>query len=125
MSTKKVLNPEEIARQLVDYCRKGQWEKAQRDLYAEDAKSVEPYETPGFSKETIGLENIIEKGHRFDSMTEQLFSIQVSEPLTTHNAIAFIIDMDLKMKGQERMRSVELCVYEIKNGKIVSEQFFF
>jgi hypothetical protein len=27
------------------------------------------------------------------------------------------------MKGQGRMQMAELCVYEVKDGKIVSEQF--
>jgi limonene-1,2-epoxide hydrolase len=32
--------------------------------------------------------------------------------------------MDLTMKGQGRMQMSEVCVYEVKDDKIVSEQFF-
>ncbi|HEX3768939.1 MAG TPA: SnoaL-like domain-containing protein [Puia sp.] len=28
------------------------------------------------------------------------------------------------MKGQGRMQMDEICVYQVENGKIVSEQFF-
>ncbi len=31
--------------------------------------------------------------------------------------------MDVTMKGQDRMAMPELCVYEVKDGKIASEQF--
>jgi hypothetical protein len=32
--------------------------------------------------------------------------------------------MDVTMKGQERSKIAEICVYEVKDGKIISEQFF-
>ncbi len=41
---------QEIATKLADYCRKGEWSKAQKELYANDAISVEPYETPDFPR---------------------------------------------------------------------------
>ncbi len=28
------------------------------------------------------------------------------------------------MKGQGRMNMTELCVYQVKDGKVISEQFF-
>jgi len=33
--------------------------------------------------------------------------------------------MDITMKGQSRMQMDEVAVYEVKDGKIVTEQFFF
>ena len=33
--------------------------------------------------------------------------------------------MAVTMKGMDRMKMSELCVYQVKKGKIVSEQFFF
>jgi hypothetical protein len=40
------------------------------------------------------------------------------------NAIAFVLDMDVTMKGKDRANLTELCVYQVKDGKIVSEEFF-
>jgi hypothetical protein len=34
------------------------------------------------------------------------------------------LGMDVTMKGRGRMKIEEVCVYEIKDGKIASEQFF-
>jgi limonene-1,2-epoxide hydrolase len=31
--------------------------------------------------------------------------------------------LDVTMKGQGRMDMSELCVYDVKDGKIISEQF--
>lgn len=114
----------EIATRLVDLCRKGDWEKAQKELYADNAISIEPQATPAFEKETKGLERIVEKGRLFDSMMKELHSVETSEPLVTANAIAFTLTMDITMKERGREKWNELCVYEVKDGKIVSEHFY-
>jgi hypothetical protein len=115
---------EEIAKRLVAYCREAKWETAQRELYADGAVSIEPYETPAFEKETKGLQAIIEKGKKFDAMVGEMHELKVSEPIVATNAFACTMLMDVTMKGQERMKMSELCVYEVKNGKIVAERFF-
>jgi predicted ester cyclase len=33
--------------------------------------------------------------------------------------------MDITMKGQGRVKMEEVCVYKVKDGKIVWEQFFY
>lgn len=118
------MTTKEIAGRLVTLCRQGAWETAQRELYADDAVSIEPYATPGFTQETIGLAAILEKGRKFEAMIEQLHSMSVSDPLVATNSFACTMTMDVTMKGQARMQLSEICVYEVKDGKIVSERFF-
>lgn len=117
------MTTQQIADRLVEVCRTGEWEKAQRELYAEDAVSLEPYATPAFEKETRGLAGILEKGRKFDSMVDTIHSIKVSDPLVTANSFACVMDMDVTMKEGGRMHMKELCVYKVKDGKIVEEQF--
>jgi hypothetical protein len=117
------MKTEEIAHRLVALCRESKWETAQNELYAADAVSIEPYDTPGFEKETRGLPAIIEKGHRFASMIETMHSLSVSDPLVAENSFACTMHLDTTMKGQGRMKMSELCVYDVKDGKIVSEEF--
>jgi hypothetical protein len=118
------MTTQEIAKRLVDYCSEADWDRAHRELYAANAKSIEPYATPEFEQVTEGMEAIKAKGKKFDSMVETMHSIEVSEPLIAGNSIAFTLAMDMTMKGKGRMKSPELCVYQVKDGKIVSEQFF-
>ena len=114
----------EIATHLVELCRKGNFEKAQKDLFSQDAVSREPHATSGFEKETKGLNSIIEKGKKFNEMVEAVHSVAMSDPLISSNSFACVLNMDTTMKGQGRMTMKELCVYEVKDGKIVSERFF-
>jgi hypothetical protein len=115
---------QQIADQLVKICRKGDWGKAQQELYSPDAISIEPEATPAFDKETKGLPAIIEKGKKFDSMVETMHSLAVSDPVVATNYFACTMFMDITMKGQGRMQMTELCVYKVKDGKIIEEQFF-
>jgi len=118
------MNTKQIADRLVELCGEGQFEAAQKELFAEDAISIEPRESPDFPKETKGLRAIIEKGHKFDSMIEKRHSCNISAPLVTDNAIALTLTMDVTMKGRGRVKLEEICAYAVKDGKIVSEQFF-
>jgi len=124
MNTTEIINTTEIAGRLVAHCREAKWEAAQRELYANDAVSIETKPSPVFEKETKGLNAIIEKGHKFDSMIEKVYSVSVSEPLVAGDSFVCTMAMDVKMKGQDRMKMAELCLYQVKDGKIISEQFF-
>jgi ketosteroid isomerase-like protein len=114
-----------IAARLAELCRKGDFETAQKELFAKDAVSIEPYATDDFEKETKGLDAIIEKGEKFQSMVEAMHGgVDISDPVFAENSFALSMTMDITMKQKGRMKMSELCVYEIKDGKITSEQFF-
>ncbi len=114
-----------IAKRLVALCRRAQWETAHKELYAVNAMSIEPAATPNFPKVTKGRAKIIKKGHAFGAMVEKMYSLKVSAPLVADNSFACTMTMDVKMKGMDRWKMSELCVYQVKEGKIVSEQFLF
>jgi len=114
----------QIAERLVELCRQGQFETAQKELFANDAVSIEPYATPAFEKETKGLDAILEKGEKWNSMVEEMHSLTVSDPLVASNSFACTMRMDVTMKEGGHMDMTELCVYNVKEDKIVSEEFF-
>jgi hypothetical protein len=118
------MNTKEIANRLVQLCRKGEFEKAQKELFADNAVSIEPMATPAFEKETKGLKALFEKNKKFESMVQDYHSIDISEPLVAGNSIAFTLNMDITMKGRQRETMSELCRYEVKDGKIVAEEFY-
>ena len=118
------MNTKEIATRLVTLCREAKWETAQKELFASDAVSIEAQASPMVAKETKGLPAIIEKGRGFSALIDQVHSLSVSEPLLAAGSFACSMSMDVSMKGQGRVVMAELCVYAVKDGKIISEQFF-
>ncbi|GAC1438283.1 MAG: hypothetical protein NVSMB63_01660 [Sediminibacterium sp.] len=117
------MTTQQIAERLVTLCRQGQFETAQQELFSTDARSIEPHASPAFEKETNGLDAIIEKGHKFNEMVEEMYGMHVSDPIVAGQSFAVIMTMDVKMKGREKEHFSELCVYEVKDGKIASESF--
>jgi len=118
------MTPQEIATRLVAYCRNSEWITALQELYADDAVSIEPQDTPDFPKHTNGKEQMLAKGRKFTGMTKEVHSVELSEPVVAGNAFALRLDMDITTtNGRSKMS--EICVYETKDGKIVSEQFFY
>jgi len=117
------MTTQDIANKLVTFCRQGRFEDAQKELYSPEAISIEPMETPMGPKETHGLMAIIEKGHKFMSTVEKVHSMSVSDPVVSVASFACTMTLDASMKGRGRTSITELCVYAVKDGKIVSEQF--
>jgi ketosteroid isomerase-like protein len=117
---------EAIAKRLVELCREGKYEDAQRELYAEDAVSIEPDGLPpGALGNVQGLAAIYEKGRQFNAMIEAVHGGSVSEPVVAGNWFSVAMAMDVTMKGRGRMNMSEICVYRVHDGKIVHEQFFY
>jgi len=113
----------EIANKLVTFCRQGKFEDAQKELFSPDAVSIEPEDTPMGPRETKGLKAIMDKGRKFMSMVEKIHSMSISDPIVADSSFACTMSLDATMKGQGRSTFTEVCVYEVKDGKIVSEQF--
>ena len=51
------MTPQQIASRLAELCRQGQFEAAQKELFAEDAVSIEPHETQQFPEGDQGPES--------------------------------------------------------------------
>jgi hypothetical protein len=120
----KTMTTKEIAKKLKKYCELGKFEEAQKELFAKDAISIEPMAGGGFDKETRGLDAIIKKGYKWNEMVSATHSLEVSEPIIAGNTFSLTMRMDVTTKDRGRTDMTELCVYQVKDGKIISEQFF-
>ncbi|MES1226502.1 MAG: SnoaL-like domain-containing protein, partial [Bacteroidota bacterium] len=118
------MTTKEIAARLVDMCRNGKTEEAKEELFAKDIISIEPYEGI-LPKETKGMDAIRKKAELFVSMVDDFYENTISDPVIAGDYFSIAWDSDLKMKGEPRKKNTELCVYKTKDGKIISEQFFY
>ena len=114
----------EIAVRLVELSRKGDYETAQNELFATDAVSIEPANSPGMQT-VVGLEAIIAKGKHFQEMIEEVHHTSVSNPIVGGNHFSISLSLDVTMKGIGRNLMEEICVYKVIDEKIISEQFFY
>lgn len=125
MSTAEaVMTTQEVAKRLSELFKENKWDQVQEELFSEDATSIEPPNSPGLQTVT-GLDNIRKKGQDFNAMVEEVHGGYCSEPIVGGNFIAVSMGMDVTMKGSGRMQMDEIALYEVKDGKIVKEQFFY
>jgi len=118
------MTTQDVAKHLVDLCRQGKYDAAQEELYSKDAESIEPAHSPGL--QTVhGLEAIKEKGHQFQSMIETVHGGSISDPVIAGDKFAIAMTMDVTLKGQGRMNMDEIAVYDVKDGKVIKEHFFY
>src|SRR5215213_1954389 len=119
-----VMTTQDVANRFHELAQTGQWHLILDELYADDAVSIEPEHSPGL-KNVSSLDAIREKGKQFGEMVEEMHGGYSNEPQVGGNFFAVAMGMDVTMKGQGRMKMDEIAVYEVKDGKIVSEQFFY
>lgn len=115
---------QEIANDLVAKCNQGQWDQVIADHYAQDCVSIEPAGA-NFPERTEGLDAIKAKGEQWNSMVQEVHGMTVEGPIIGGSHFSCTMKMDITMKGMPRMQNEEICVYEVKDGKIVKEQFFY
>jgi len=114
----------DVANRFNELAQQGQWNQIQNELFSEDAVSIEPANSPGM-RSVEGLDAIRQKGKQFEDMVEVMHGGFSNQPQIAGNHFAVAMGMDVTMKGQGRMKMDEIAVYEVKNGKIVKEQFFY
>jgi len=126
MSTAEVSNmtTKEIANRMAELFKENKWMEVQEELFAENAVSIEPPHSQGLQS-AQGLAAIKKKGEDFNNMVEEMHGGYVGDPIVAGNYIAVAMGMDVTMKGAGRMKMEEIALYEVKDGKVVKEQFFY
>ena len=119
-----VLTTQDIANRLHELFKENKWQEAQDELFSDDAESVEPPGSQGLSS-VKGLEAIKKKGKDWESMIQEVHGGWTGEPIVAGNYIAVAMGVDATMKDGNRMKMDEIAVYQVDDGKIVKEQFFY
>ncbi len=119
------MTTQEVADRLYELCSQNQYEQAQQELYAEDATSTELNMGTGAVDSVTGMEAIREKGKTFRGMTEEMHGGYINPPSVFGNNIFLEMGMDVTMKNMPRMEMKEMCHYAVKDGKIISERFYY
>jgi hypothetical protein len=114
----------DIANRLYELCKEGKYDIAQAELYAENATSTEN-NREGVLETVTGLNTIKEKTIQFQTAITEMHSSYVHEPKVYGNNIFIEMGLDVDMAGVGRMKMDEMCHYEVKDGKIISERFFY
>jgi hypothetical protein len=115
-----IMNIDYIAAELVKLIREGKNKEAKDLFYADNTVSVE-----GNGYRVEGIEAIHQKSLYWMTQLSEVHSVLVSEAILSASHFAINIKMDISYKNGDRAMMDEIGVYEVKDGKVVFEQFFF
>lgn len=121
---KKVLTTEEVAARFHELAQQEKWFEIHDELFAENIRSVEPDHSPYLSY-AEGKTGVRKKAEEFVSRIEAFHSGSTTAPLVTGNHFVAGRKKDMTVQPHGRIQIHELMVYEVKDGKIVLEQFFY
>lgn len=116
------MTTKEIAHELAALCNQGKYGEVYEKFYHPDAYSEEPM---GDMRRVEGMEAFYKKGEWWRN-TFEVHDGRVGEAIVADDyfALTFYMDITNKETGV-RTQSTEIAVYEMKDGKIAGERFFY
>jgi len=117
------MNTQEVADRLVELCRKGENMQALKELYDDNVVSKEMQGMP--NQIVSGKDAVTKKSQEWYATVEEFHGSEISEPIVADNHFSCRMKLDCTFKGQGRTQIDELAVYNVSNGKITEEQFFY
>ncbi len=117
------MNTKEVANKWWSMCQEGKNLDCINELYADNVISKE---MPGMPDEVItGKQNVWNKSKEWLDSVEDFHATSISEPVVAGNFFTSKMEFDCTFKERGRQQMEEVCVYEVKDGEITSEQYFY
>lgn len=118
------MEAKEVAEKLVSWYNAGDVQRPYQELYSPKIVSIEN-DGKGDGGISEGFEGLKKKGEWWQENFE-VHGSTASEPIIADNWFSVRFDMDTTHKPSgHRSKSSEIAVYQVEDGKIVKEQFFY
>jgi len=114
----------EIATRFNELAQQEKWFEIQDEFFADNVRSIDPPNSPYF-KYAEGKDSVRKKGEDFVKRIETVHRVYTSEPLVSGNHFAVGREKDITVQGFGRIQINQIMLYEVRDGKIILEQFFY
>jgi hypothetical protein len=122
------MDTKSIGEQLVSLCREGKNLEAISNLYSPDIVSVESQGPPGMPLESRGIDAVRGKNEWWLS-SHEIHSAMADGPFVNGDSFSAIFEYEVTPKegpmAGKRNHMKEVAVYDVKDGKIVHELFYY
>jgi hypothetical protein len=121
------MTTQEIAATYQEMMSNRKFIEIQDTFYHEDVvcQESEKAASMGFPVFTNGLEAVKAKGVARRATIETTHSYVCSEPIVAGEFFSVVLKQDVTFKGKPRLTLEEIGIFQVKDGKIVKEQFFY
>lgn len=124
-STKnQVMTTQEVAVRFNELAKQEKWFEIQDEFFADNVRSIDPPGSPylGYAE---GKAAVRKKGEDFVKKIEAVHEASTTEPVVGGNHFAVGREVDITLQDMGRIQMKQVMLYEVKDGQIVSEQFFY
>jgi hypothetical protein len=122
--TKTALTTEEVAARFDELAQQEKWFEIQDELFADNVRSIDPPNSPYFGY-AEGKASVRKKGEDWVAKFEGVNKLYTTHPVVGGNHFAVGREMDTTVKGFRRVKIDEIMLYEVRDGQIILEQFFY
>ena len=123
-TSKTAMTTQQVAARFNELGKQEKWFEIQDELFADNVRSIDPPDSPYF-KYAEGKSSVRKKGEDWVKRIEAVHRTYTTEPVVGGNHFAVGREMDITVKGLGRIKIDEIMLYEVKDGQIVLEQFFY
>ena len=118
------MTTQDVAARFHELAQQEKWFEIQDELFADDVRSIEPRTAKGLPN-AHGKAAVRQKGEAIVSQVEAVHSASTTAPVIGGNFFAVGRKLDMTLRGMGRTQMDEIMLYEVRDGKIVLEQFFY
>ena len=122
--TKTALTTREVASRFNELAQQEKWFEIQDEFFTENVKSIEPEGSQYFKNEE-GKIPVRKKGEEVLKRIEAVHRLHTTQPVVAGNHFAVGRNTDITLKDFGRVQIDQIMLYEVKDGLIISEQFFY
>ena len=119
-----MLTTQEVAARFHELAQQEKWFEIQNEFFSEHVRSVDPTNSPYFGY-AEGRDNVRKKGEDFVKKITAVHNASTTPPTVVGNYFVVGREMDITVQGAGRIQLNEIMLYEVKDGQIVLEQFFY
>ena len=120
----KTMTTQEVADRFHELAQQEKWFEIQAEFFADNVRSIDPVDSPymGYAEGKVAVRK---KGEDFVGRIEAFHGASTTAPLVCGNHFVVGREMDITVQPHGRIQIKELMLYEVKDGRIVLEQFFY
>ena len=123
-TNKTAVTTREVAARFNELAQQEVWFEIQDELFSDNVRSMDPPDSPYF-KYAEGKGPVRKKGEDWVKRIEAAHRRHTTHSVVGGNHFAVGRNVDITVKGFGRIKIDEIMLYEVKDGQIVSEQFFY
>ncbi|HMG83347.1 MAG TPA: SnoaL-like domain-containing protein [Ferruginibacter sp.] len=121
---KKALTTQEVAVRFNELAQQEKWFEIQDEFFANNVKSIDPANSLYFEY-AEGKAAVRKKGEDFIKKIEAFHGAYTTQPVVGGNYFSVGRGMEITVQGFGQIKIDQVMLYEVKDGQIILEQFFY